>query len=321
MNYCTYFDKNYLSRGLALYDSLLKNSKKKFHLYIIAFDKFSFDFFKKNKLKFITCVYYQDFEDKELLRVKKKRTRVEYLWTCTPSIIFFFIKKFKLKNCIYLDADIFFFNDPNKVINKDKSFNVLITSHNYSKKYDQTKTSGKYCVQYLVFKNNKESLKVLKWWRSKCIQWCYNRIEGNKFGDQKYLDSWPRKFKNVVVSDNLGAGVAPWNVQRFIVKNKNFPLISEKNNRYDLIFFHFHDLKFFFKNKIIFIGTYDFNANAKKFIYDKYIKKIISIEKKYSSILPNSVFNDAKNTRNKLFVLIRLMLKMIKNYKNIVIIK
>ena len=72
MNYCTYFDKNYLSRGLALYDSLLKNSKKKFHLYIIAFDKFSFDFFKKNKLKFITCVYYQDFEDKELLRVKKK---------------------------------------------------------------------------------------------------------------------------------------------------------------------------------------------------------------------------------------------------------
>ena len=49
MNYCTYFDKNYLSRGLALYASLLKNHKSKFHLYIIAFDKFTYDFLKKKK--------------------------------------------------------------------------------------------------------------------------------------------------------------------------------------------------------------------------------------------------------------------------------
>ena len=49
MNYCTYFDKNYLSRGLALYASLLKNHKSKFHLHIIAFDKFTFDFLKKKK--------------------------------------------------------------------------------------------------------------------------------------------------------------------------------------------------------------------------------------------------------------------------------
>ena len=90
MKYCTYFDKNYLSRGLALYDSLLKNSKRNFHLYIIAFDKFTYNFLKKKKFKQVTCIYYEDFENEELKKIKKSRTLVEYLWTCTPSIIFFY---------------------------------------------------------------------------------------------------------------------------------------------------------------------------------------------------------------------------------------
>ena len=53
MNYCTYFDKNYLSRGLAHYASLIKNHKSKFHLYIIAFDKFTYDFLKKKILNLL----------------------------------------------------------------------------------------------------------------------------------------------------------------------------------------------------------------------------------------------------------------------------
>ena len=209
MNYCTYFDKNYLSRGLALYSSLLKNHKSRFHLYVIAFDMFTYNFLKKKNFRFITCIYHQDFEDKDLKRVKKKRSAVEYLWTCTPSIILFFLQKYKLKSCTYLDADIYFFSNPEIIYQNQKNYSVFITSHNYHPKYDQTETSGKYCVQYLTFKNNKMGLRVLKWWRRKCIKWCYNRVEGNKFGDQKYLDSWPEKFLGVEIAKHLGVGVAP----------------------------------------------------------------------------------------------------------------
>ena len=97
MNYCTYFDKNYLSRGLALYSSLLKNHKSRFHLYVIAFDMFTYNFLKKKNFRFITCIYHQDFEDSDLKKVKKKRSVVEYLWTCTPSIILFFSSKIQTK--------------------------------------------------------------------------------------------------------------------------------------------------------------------------------------------------------------------------------
>ena len=76
MNYCTYFDKNYLSRGLALYNSLLRTHKTKFHLYIVAFDKFTYNFLKKKNFKFITCIYFKNFENRELKKVKKGRTLV-----------------------------------------------------------------------------------------------------------------------------------------------------------------------------------------------------------------------------------------------------
>jgi len=243
-NYCTYFDKNYLSRGLCLYDSLVRESKNNFHLFILAFDDTSFNFFKKRKYKNITCVHHSEFEDSTLLRIKTLRTKVEYFWTCTPSIILFFLKKYKLKQCIYLDSDIFFFDDPQNIIREHDNYSVSITSHNYYYLYDQNLTSGKYCVQFMIFNNDKISLNILKWWQAKCNKWCYNRVEKNRFGDQKYLDSWPKRFKKVNVINNLGAGVAPWNVQRFEITKEKKISITENKIKNILNFYHFHDLKF-----------------------------------------------------------------------------
>ena len=320
MNYCTYFDKNYLSRGLALYDSLLKNHKTKFHLYIVAFDKFTYDFLVKKKFKFISCIYFEDFENLELKKVKKDRTLVEYLWTCTPSIIFFFIQKYKLKSCTYLDADIYFFADPKIIYKQNEDYSVFITSHNYHPKYDQTERSGKYCVQYLTFKNNKNGLKVLNWWKKQCIKWCYNRVEDNKFGDQKYLDTWTQQFSGVTVANHLGAGVAPWNIKRFKVKkNKKIYILEEKKN-YELIFYHFHDLKFFFKNNLVFLSSYDLKKDAIKNIYKPYIQNIISIEKKYNLYFNANHSKFGLNFLTKVVFYLKLSLKLIFYFKNLKII-
>ena len=94
-----------------------------------------------------------------------------------------------------MDADLYFYQDPQILIDEiPKNKSVLITQHNYYPKYDQSKTSGIYCVQFMYFKNDNEGMKVLKWWRDKCIEWCYNRFEDGKFGDQKYLDDWFKKI-------------------------------------------------------------------------------------------------------------------------------
>ena len=72
-NYCTLFDSNYLTRGLAMYESLKKNSDK-FHLYIFSFDDRSCKVLKELKLEAATIIQLEEFEDDELLNIKKSRT-------------------------------------------------------------------------------------------------------------------------------------------------------------------------------------------------------------------------------------------------------
>ncbi len=74
----TYFDKNYLSRGLVLYNSL-KEFTSDFELYILCLDEFTFDYFQKNKSNFpeIKTLQLSDIEqdDAELIKAKSNRSK------------------------------------------------------------------------------------------------------------------------------------------------------------------------------------------------------------------------------------------------------
>ena len=272
-NYCTLFDSKYLSRGLAMYESL-KNHSNNFHLYIFAFDRISHNLLKKLNLELVTIISLNEFEDEELLKVKKDRTQVEYFWTCTPSIVKYCIENFNLENCTYLDADIYFFSDPTILIEEMGSKSILITEHRYTSKYDQSLTRGVYNVQFVTFKNDIKGMKALNFWRNSCISWCYNRIENNKFGDQKYLDDWTVRFEGVHVLKNLGGGVAPWNIQQYKLEEKFF----------ELIFYHFHDLKFLFKDQVD-LGGYELRKEDIKILYKPYLNHLKTIEK--NILFPN----------------------------------
>ena len=66
INYCTLFNCNYLTRGLAMYESLKEHSKD-FHLFIFAFDDRSYELLNKLNLEFVTVISLLEFEDEELL--------------------------------------------------------------------------------------------------------------------------------------------------------------------------------------------------------------------------------------------------------------
>ena len=271
-NYCTLFDSNYLTRGLAMYESLKKKSDE-FHLYIFAFDDRSCDLLKKLNLESVTVVSLQEFEDEELLKIKDDRSAGEYCWTCTPSIIKYSIEKYKLDSCTYLDADLYFFSNPAVLIEEMGEKSVLITEHRYTPEYDQSATSGIYCVQFMTFKNDENGMKVLNWWRDACNEWCYARFEDGKFGDQKYLDDWTTRFDGVHVLKNLGGGVAPWNIQQYDLSKKEF----------ELVFYHFHNFKFLEGERVEF-GTYKLDKNDLDILYIPYIKHLLEIEKNVKKI-------------------------------------
>ena len=284
-NFCTLFDSYYFSRGLTLYNSL-KEKCDNFHLYIFAFDDETYNRLLELNLSSVTTISLSDFEDQELLAVKNKRTKAEYCWTSTSSTILYAISNYNLESCTYIDADLYFYSNPKELFDEIGDASIALTLHNYTKLYDQSATSGKYCVQFVYFKNDINGISALKWWRNACIEWCYARLEDGKFGDQKYLDDWTERFDNVHVVKNLGAGLALWNAQRFnIEKRINKYIIKDLNSNieYNLIFYHFHGLKFKIKeHKIIIDATkFRFDLKLKKLIYTDYIHKLVYIDYPY----------------------------------------
>ena len=271
-NYCTLFDSNYLTRGVAMYQSLKKYTNK-FHLYIFAFDENCYNLLKELDLEFVTIISLNEFEDEELLKVKNYRSSGEYCWTCTPSIIKYAIENYNLQSCTYVESDIFFFSDPLLLIEEIGDKSVLITEHRYTPEYDKSSSSGKYCVQFMTFKNDTNGIKVLNWWRESCITWCYARLEDGKFGDQKYLDDWITRFEGIHVLNHLGGGVAPWNIQQYKLEE----------NPFELVFYHFHGLKFLLRNKID-LGGYKLRKEDIKILYKPYLSHLEKIKDNISVI-------------------------------------
>ncbi len=115
-NFCTLFDTNYFSRGLVLYNSIIETGIN-FHLFIFAFDDDVYKILKQRNLEKVTIISLKDFETKELLDKKKERTKAEYCWTCTPSTIYYCLKQYNLGNCTYVDADMYFYNNPDVLFN------------------------------------------------------------------------------------------------------------------------------------------------------------------------------------------------------------
>jgi hypothetical protein len=274
-----------------MYESLLACTEE-FHLYIFAFDDISLRILDELKLQKVTVISLHEFETQEQLEVKGVRSRAEYCWTCTPSTISYILYNYDIPCCTYLDSDLFFYSDPSVLIEEMFSFNknVLITEHGFSPlaKLYEKKRAGRFCVQFVTFTREQNSLDVLEKWRLQCIEWCYARHEDGRFGDQKYLDEWPDKYKNVHILKHLGGGVAPWNLQqyRFNINGKTITgIVKKTGSDFKVIFYHFQYVKFLERGYYD-IGWYLITLKLKRLFYFPYIKKIEEIEDRLMKTYP-----------------------------------
>lgn len=279
LNFVTLFNSNYLSRGLVMYHSLLKHCPH-FHLYIIAFDDVTYDYFQNNPYEKLTVISLSQFEDDKLLSIKLSRSAGEYCWTCTASTVLYCLKNFDLNHCVYIDADLCFYSNPQVLFDEWGDNSVLITEHRYTTEYDQSALSGIYCVQFVGFKNDTEGLEALNYWRDSCIDWCYARAEDGKFGDQKYLDDWTTRFKNVHVLKHLGGGIAPWNLQQYDFKMEDSKLIGwEKSSqvKFDIVFVHFHGLRFY-EDQLVSLAPseYELDRTVINLLFKPYARKLVN---------------------------------------------
>lgn len=283
-NFCTLFDSAYLIRGLAMYESLFHNCPN-LHLYLFAFDDKCYETLIKLNLINVTVISLKEFEDARLLEVKPQRSKAEYCWTCTPSVINFVLENYNVDTCTYLDADLYFYASPEFLLNELGNNSVIITEHRFTPKYEWRLKYGKYCVQFVTFKKDVKGMSLLKHWRDDCLNWCFARLEDGKFGDQKYLDEWPESFDGVHILRHLG-GLAPWNIQQYDICVQDSKYLGKEKRSgqgFDAVFYHFHYLKYF-ANGTIDLGPYELSDQVKELVYWPYIRHLEEIKSRISSI-------------------------------------
>ncbi|MBE2281575.1 MAG: glycosyl transferase [Ignavibacteriaceae bacterium] len=260
-----------------MYRSLENVCNDNFKLYIFAFNKKAEVILKKLNLPNAVIISLEEFEDPKLILVKSGRTAAEYCWTATSSTILYVLEKFNEPVCTYLDADLYFYSNPGVLLDEMGENSILITEHRYSPQYNKEVKSGKYCVQFVTFFNNEKGLKALRWWRDRCLEWCYDRYEDGKFGDQLYLDDWTERFEGVHVLKHLGGGLAAWNVQQYSFSvNENMKITGKEitsGNTFDVIFYHYHYFRFFRNGKIE-LGRRVLTTEVLNIFYKPYLRAL-----------------------------------------------
>lgn len=276
--FCTLFDKNYLARALALHASLLKHCAH-FDLYMLCFDDESYGMLHKLSLPHVKPLHVKDVEDERMRATKASRTAVEYYWMFSSALPLYILEtRPGLDMVAYIDADMYFYGSPEHIYGEFGHASIMLSPHNYSEKHlHRLKTSGRYNVGMMIFRNDENALEALRWWKDRVIEWCYQRYEDGKFGDQLYLDDWTDRFKGVHVLKHTGVNIASWNLERFL---KNGGGAKNRGSDSQLILYHFHGLKIYLKRD----GHISFYpvTNLHTKIYSEYM---VAMDRAYHTLL------------------------------------
>ena len=278
MHICTMFDHRYIQRGLVLYRSLMRHSPQSI-LYVLCLSEQCHEQLLALHLPGLQPVSLAELEaDDPALPLAKAdgRSIVEYYFTLSPCLPLFLLRHYHMDTLAYVDADAAFYGAPESVLPAMEGFSVGIVGHRFAPRLKHLEKYGKYNVGFQIFRNDARGLSCLGWWRERCLEWCHDRLEGDRFADQKYLDSWPVRF-NALELPQKGLNVAPWNLERYTFTEENGHIHVDGE---PLLFYHFHGLKPFYKSYWL-SGTADYGLRLPEFLlerlYRPYIAQLCSI--------------------------------------------
>ncbi len=326
-HFCTYFDINYLTRGLALYNSLINKSINS-ELWILCMDTQCHQVLMKMNLPNLHLITLNEFElyDREVVLTKDTRSRIEYYFTCTPALMrYIFHKQNDIVLLTYIDSDLFFFNDPTDLLQTLAEYSISITPHRFPEKIQYLEQLyGTFNVGWITIRRDDIGILCIELWRTQCITWCYDRSEEGLFGDQGYLNQWPYIFSNLKIIDHKGINLALYNIANYKLNLHNDILYVDDDL---LVCFHFFGLKnyldlfFYFPvdkylsiaNDLLLDKIYEPYLNSLSIInaelsnYSKHIVKSNKIRVHNFEVVKNQRYNFT-NYVNNAFKIIRLIM-------------
>ena len=312
-HFCTLFDHNYLTRPLVLFDSILEQTQA-FRFYTLCTSNRAFKEIERLAEKYpqFVALDLEQLESRypELLEAKANRSPIEYYFTLSPVLPLHVMDVFQPDVVTYLDADLCFYSHPGILFDELGENSSLLTEHRFSRNIAHFIKWGRFNVQYESFRNDQQGRACITRWRDQCLDWCYDRVDGNRFADQGYLDEWSDLYSKLVVSQRKTAGVALWNVSDVEIglshDKANFTIDGEP-----LVFFHFHSFKHLYKS--LFVCDFsEYKVDPRKpllmAVYQDYIRRLNGVAEKYG-VDPRHTF---ANYRSRVPVILQLLKQAIK---------
>lgn len=228
---CTVCDSNYFLKAVAMYNSILRQTRNNniiiFWLCIDADTYRMVNDLKKTTKALIYSYYLPEIEknNSELINAKNNPASnygdkySQYCWTLAPWFTNYILEKLfndtkdNSGYLFYVDADIFFYDDPLFIIEHMWGKSMAIHSHRFSGPY-KPQDNGWFNVGVVIFRVDSEAIRISREWK----RWlCTTNHEYYKShggcGDQKYLELiWEKWPDSVCIFDN-GTDIshlAPW---------------------------------------------------------------------------------------------------------------
>jgi len=239
--FCTYFDHHYLSRALVMVESL-RRFDSKVPVYVLSLSELCSTILQELALPNVEVIPLAKLEEAypELVEVRPTRKLIEYYFTLSPFLPHYLFSHTTADRITYLDADIYFFTSPQPVLDSLGEASVAITPHRYSFEYRKHLIFGIFNVAWVTYRRCAEGLDCLNGYKADCAAWCYDKLEDGRFGDQKYLDSWPSRYPTLKIIDHKGVNLAIWNIHNYVVRLKNSVVMIDGD---PLVFYHFSGTK------------------------------------------------------------------------------
>lgn len=247
------------------------------HVFVLCMDDPCRRILEQLELPGVVCISLPEIESSELHAVKKDRNIAEYCWTLSPCFPAWLMEKYpEVDMLTYVDADLMFFSPLSPLFDEIGDSSIAIIEHRFTPRLKHLESRGRFCVEWVSFRRNAEGLSCLNTWREQCLEWCYDRLEDDRMGDQKYLDEWPARYPGTHVLQHPGAGLAPWNFPNYAVSKSLSDQISVDGT--PLIFYHFHQFQLLDDGSFHRLGSvYLHDGNEPDAVYVAYENALIAV--------------------------------------------
>jgi hypothetical protein len=211
--FCTIITADYYPKALALFKSIRKfNSEISLQVLVADNQPMPSQFQIPAGIDIIDVRELNEFPMVHELYRKYAHVHMNFFrWSLKPVFITYLLEK-GFQKTIYLDCDMYFFNDYEFLFEElDKSV-ILLTPHWRnsnpflgSESFMSLFTHGIFSAGFIGA--NKGGLSALHWWANACHFMMAPKPEIGIYDDQKYLDVLPVLFENVKIIRHRGCGV------------------------------------------------------------------------------------------------------------------